>query len=140
MQSKQKDDLIFIRLFPDENIFEKLEEACRKYRVNTAIVISGIGQLKNFKLGYFKEKGDYTPDYFKIPHELLSLEGNIVKQNEKYIFHLHAILGNEKKEVAGGHLIDGMVEVTNEIILLRSKAIFDRKTEDKTGLKGMFLE
>ncbi|MEJ2306335.1 MAG: DUF296 domain-containing protein [candidate division WOR-3 bacterium] len=140
MQSKQEDDLIFIRLFPDENIYEKLEEACRKYRVNTAIVISGIGQLKDFKLGYFKEKANYTPEYFETPHELLSLGGNIVKQNEKHIFHLHAILGNEKKEVVGGHLIEGMVEVTNEIILLKSKAILERKTEDKTGLKGMFLE
>ena len=140
MQSKQEDDLIFIRLFPDENFYAKLEEACRKYKVNTAIVLSGIGQLKDFKLGYFKEKGNYTPEYFKNPHELLSLEGNIVKQNEKHIFHLHAILGNEKKEVVGGHLIEGMVEVTNEIILLKSKAILERKTEDKTGLKGMFLE
>jgi len=140
MQCKQKGDLVFIRLFPGESIYEKLGEVCRKYYINSAVVISGIGQLKNFKLGYFKEKGNYTPRHFKIPHELLSLEGNIVKQNEEYIFHLHAVLGNEKKEVVGGHLIEGLVEVTNEIILLKSKANFERKMEDNTGLKGMFLE
>jgi predicted DNA-binding protein with PD1-like motif len=140
MQSKQKNNLIFIRLVPDENIYEKLEEACKKYKVNTAIVISGIGQLKDFKLGYFKEKGNYTPEHFKNPHELLSLQGNIIKQNEEYIFHLHVVLGNENKEVVGGHLIEGLVEVTNEIVLLKSEVNFERKAEDNTGLKGMFLE
>ena len=140
MHCKQKDDLIFIRLFPDENIYEKLEEICRKCQVDTAVVISGIGQLKDFKLGYFKEKGNYIPQHFKIPHELLSLEGNITKRGEEYLFHLHAVLGNEKKEVIGGHLIEGLVEVTNEIVLLKTELRFERKTEDSTGLEGMFLE
>ena len=140
MQSKQEKDLIFIRLLPDENIYEKLEEACMKYQVDTAVVISGIGQLKDFELGYFKEKGNYTPQHFKTPHELLSLEGNICEQNGEYKFHLHAVLGNDKKEVVGGHLIEGTVEVTNEIILLKTELKFERKTEDNTGLEGMFLE
>jgi predicted DNA-binding protein with PD1-like motif len=140
MQSKQVNDLIFIRLFPDENIYEKLEEVCSKYQVNTAVVISGIGQLKDFKLGYFKEKGNYTPQHFKTPHELLSLQGNIAKKDEEYIFHLHAILGNENKETVGGHLIEGVVEVTNEMVLLKVNVRINRKLEDTTGLRGMFLE
>ncbi len=140
MHSKQKDDLILIRLFPDENIHEKLEEVCRKYQINAAVVISGIGQLKDFKLGYFKEKGNYSPEHFKTPHELLSLEGNIAKKNEEYILHLHAILGNKNKETVGGHLIEGVVEVTNEIVLLKVNVKIERKTEDTTGLEGMFLE
>jgi predicted DNA-binding protein with PD1-like motif len=140
MQSKQEKDLIFIRLSPDESIYEKMEEVCRKYKVNTAVVISGIGQLKDFKLGYFKEKGNYTPEHFENPHELLSLEGNICKQNGEYKFHLHAVLGNEKKEVVGGHLIEGLAEVTNEIILFETELRVERKIEDSTGLEGMFLE
>ena len=140
MQSKQEKDLIFIRLFPDEDIFEKVIEACKKHQVNTAVVISGIGQLKEFKLGYFKEKGNYTPEHFKTPHELLSLQGNIAKKNEEHILHLHAVLGDENKIVVGGHLIEGMVEVTNEIVLLQTDIKVQRKIEDSTGLEGMFLE
>lgn len=140
MQNKQKGNLIFIRLFPDEDIFKKLEEACKKYKVDTAVIISGIGQLKDFKLGYFKEKGNYTQEHFKTPHELLSLEGNIARRDEEYIFHLHAALSNEKKEVIGGHLVEGLVEVTNEIVLLKTELRFERKIEDSTGLEGMFLE
>lgn len=140
MQSRQNNELIFIRLFPGEDIFEKLREACKKYHVDTAVVISGIGQLKDFKLGYFKKKGDYTPGYFKNPHELLSLAGNICEQDGEYKFHLHAVLGNEKKEVVGGHLIEGLVEVTNEIVLLKNDLKIKRELEENTGLEGMFLE
>jgi predicted DNA-binding protein with PD1-like motif len=140
MQSKQEKNLIFIRLFPGEDIFEKLREVCSKYQINTAVAISGIGQLKDFKLGYFKEKENYTREHFETPHELLSLEGNIAKQGEEYIFHLHAVLGNEKKEALGGHLIEGVVEVTNEIVLLKVNVRIHRKLEDTTGLEGMFLE
>jgi predicted DNA-binding protein with PD1-like motif len=140
MQSRQNKGLIFIRLFTDEDIFEKLREACRKYNVGTAVVISGIGQLKDFKLGYFKGKGNYTPEHFKKPHELLSLAGNICKQDGEYKFHLHAVLGNEKKDVVGGHLIEGLVEVTNEIVLLKNGLKIKRELEENTGLEGMFLE
>lgn len=140
MQTKQQNNLIFIRLFPNEKIFEKLKEACQKYQINTAVVISGIGQLKDFQLGYFKEEGNYTPQYFENPHELLSLEGNISEQEQEYNFHLHVVLSNENKEVVGGHLIEGTVEITNEIVLLKTDLEFKRKLEKSTGLKGMFLE
>ena len=140
MQIKEKENLIFIRLFPDEDIHEKLEEAVKKYNVETAVVIAGIGQLKNFELGYFKEKGNYTPQLFAKPHELLSLSGNISKQENKYNFHLHAVLGNEEKALVGGHLIKGTVAITNEIILLKTNLKIKRKLEEGTGLEGMFLE
>ena len=140
MQSKEKDGLIFIRLFPGEDIYQSLKEACRKHRVETAVVLSGVGQLKQFKLGYFKERGDYTPEEFQKPHELLSLTGNISSQEGDYNFHLHVALGNEAKKVVGGHLIEGKVEITNEIVLLKTNLTVTRREEESTGLKGLFLE
>jgi predicted DNA-binding protein with PD1-like motif len=140
MQSKEKDGLIFVRLFPGEDIYRSLREVCRQHNVETAVVLSGVGQLKRFKLGYFREKGDYTPEEFAEPHELLSLNGSISNQQGDYNFHLHVALGNEAKEVVGGHLLEGEVEVTNEIILLKTDLTVTRKLEASTGLKGMFLE
>ena len=93
MESKIKQDLIFLRLFPDEKIHEKIVEASKKYKVKTAVILSGIGQLKKIKLGYFKEKNNYAPEDFSKPHELLSLSGNIVFQDEEYLTHFHAVLG-----------------------------------------------
>jgi hypothetical protein len=140
MQSKEKDNLIFVRLFPGENIHSKLMEVCKKHKVETAVVLSGIGQLKKFQLGYFKEKGNYVPEEFAKPHELLSLSGNISNQEGEYKLHLHAVLGDEDKSVIGGHLIKGEVEVTNEIVLLKTNLKITRNLEEATGLEGMFLD
>ncbi|MDD3735379.1 MAG: DUF296 domain-containing protein [Candidatus Pacebacteria bacterium] len=140
MQSKEIDNLIIARLFPDEDLQEKLQEICQKHKVKTAIILSGIGQLKNFKLGYFKNKGDYTPEFFSKPHEMISLSGIISKQGDNYEPHLHISLGDENKRVIGGHLIEGIVEITNEIVLLKSDILLRRKTEETTGLRGLFLE
>lgn len=140
MQSKEEDNLIFVRFFPDEDVYENLEEISKKHDIITAVLLSGIGQLKHFQLGYFKEKGDYTPKIFIEPHELLSLTGNISKQKDGYNFHLHAVLGDEEKKVVGGHLIKGTVEVTTEIVLLKTELVTQRKREESTGLMGLFLE
>lgn len=140
MQTKEENNLVFIRLFPEEDIYEKLKEICRKHQIETAVVICGLGQLRQFQLGYFKEKGNYTPEEFQEPHELLSLVGNISKQGDEYNFHLHAVLGDENKNTVGGHLIKGKVSVTNEIVLLKTDLKINRKLEKNTGLQGMFLE
>ena len=140
MQSKENKNIIFIRLFPEEDVNEQLKEACKLHDVITAVVISGIGQLKKVQLGYFKEKGNYTPENFDKPQELLSLTGNICKQKSDYLLHLHAILGDEKKNAIGGHFINGKVSITGEIVLLKTSLVVKRKLEEKTGLKNLYLE
>lgn len=141
MHSKEKDNLIFIRLSPDKELQEQLKIVCKKHDVKTAVILSGIGQLKQFQLGYFKgEKGDYASETFNKPHELLTLTGNICFQDEEHLFHIHATLGDENKRVIGGHLIKGTVEITNEIILLKTSLKVKRKLEDNTGLKGIYFD
>lgn len=140
MEFSSDKNLIFIRLFPGEDIFASLREACKREAVETAVVVSGLGQLVDFSLGYFKEKGDYAPEGFSEPHELVALSGIISKHDKDYNFHLHAALSDKEKKLVGGHLIKGSVSVTNEIVLLKSKAGIKRRLEEKTGLLGMFFE
>jgi len=138
--SKKKDGQLFIRLMSGADIFKGLENACREHELKTGIVISGIGQLKEFALGYFREKGDYSPTHFSSPHELLSLSGNIIRQNGDYLFHLHAVLGDSNKGCLGGHLLKGTVVVTNEIVILESQIDLARRLEEETGLMGLYLD
>ena len=140
MQSKEKDDIVFIRLYKEENVNKKIKEACKKHDIKTAVVLSGIGQLKKITLGFFKDKGNYTPKEFNFPLELLSLSGNICRDKEGYILHLHAVLGDEEKKAIGGHFIDGQISVTGEIVLLKTKINVKRKIDKETGLKNLFLE
>jgi len=140
MQSIEKKDLIFIKLNEDEDINDQLKIACDKHSVKTAIVISGIGQLKYAQLGYFKEKGNYSPDEFNKPMEILSITGNICKQENEFLFHLHTVLGDEEKNAIGGHLIKGIVGILSEIVLLKINIEIKREYDEKTGLKIFELE
>ena len=139
MQSKEKDNLIIIRLFPGENIIEQLKIVCEKHNVETGVVLSGLGQLKSCELGFFKEKGNYLPEKFESPKELLSLTGNISKQGKEYNLHLHSVFGGPNKQTIGGHFINGTVSITGEIILLKTSIKIKREIEPESGLKGLFL-
>jgi len=140
MQSKEQDNLIFLRLFPGEDIYEGIREVCREYKVETAVVLSCLGQLSSFELGFFKEKGNYLPEKFIEPHELVMLTGNVSLQGEEYNFHLHAVLSDANKKVVGGHFIGGKVSVTGEIVLLKTNLIIRRQIEEENGLLGLFLD
>ena len=140
MKTKEKNNIIFIRLYPGEDLNVQLIKACKLHNIKSAVVISGIGQLKNIHLGYFKEKGDYSPECFKDSFELLSISGNICKDKEGYLLHLHAVIGDEKKNVFGGHFISGIVEITCEIVILKTNMDATRVYDEKTCLKALFLE
>jgi len=139
MDTKINNDILIIRLDQNESVNEKIIEACKKHKIKTAVVLSGIGQLKNVELGYFKKKGDYSPEIFHNPLELLSLSGNIVKNNENYILHLHSILGDDKKNAIGGHFISGQISVTAEIFIKKIGISIIRKKDKKTGLNSLFI-
>lgn len=140
MQTKQTENIVFIRLFEDEDIYEQIKKACKIHDIKTAVVLSGIGQIKQVKLGYFKEKGNYSPESFDKPLEILSISGNICKKSKEYILHLHAVLSDEKKKAFGGHLIEGKISITGEIVILKSKIDLKRKLDKKTGLESLYLK
>ena len=95
--------------------------------------------VEEMPLFKFKEKGDYAPQTFEKPHELLNLSGTIIKQDDTYISHLHVSLGNEQKQVIGGHLLGGTINITGEIAILHSTAKVTRQISEKTGLKELRL-
>jgi predicted DNA-binding protein with PD1-like motif len=141
MESKGKDNLIFGRMFPGEDIYSSLKEILEKNRVKTGVVVSGIGQIKEVELGFFKEKGNYLPEKLPGKYEVLSLSGSMSldEKSQEYDFHLHSVLASEDKKAIGGHLIKGVVSVTLEIVLLKTNLKIKRRLEETTGLKGMFL-
>ncbi len=139
MQSNEKDNLVLIRLFKDEDVNEMIKKACKKHNVKTAILLSGIGQIKDVTIGYFKKKGDYSPQEFKKPLELLNLSGNIIKNDGSYILHLHVILGNKDKTTIGGHFINGKICITGEIVLLKTDINAKRINDKETGLKSLSI-
>ena len=120
MLSIEKKNIVFARLFPGETVNQELIEICKKHRIDSGVILSGIGQFEKVELGYFKCKGDYTPEIFEKPLEVLSMSGNICRIGNEYNIHIHAVFGDEKKNTFGGHFIDSIVRITGEIVILKT--------------------
>jgi len=129
-----------VRLHQNEDLFESLENVCRACDVRTGVLLSGIGMLKQAELSFFVKQGRYATVLFPEPLELVSLTGNVLLQDGEYKFHLHAVLAKDTKEAVAGHLSKGKVNVTNEIVILKTAIPALRKLDDATGLMALTFE
>lgn len=134
-------DKLFVRLFPDEDFFASLEQACRQHKVKTAVLVSAAGMLAEVELRAFIGNGKYANSNFAEPMELVSATGTVALQADgSYAFHIHACLADHRANAFGGHLGSGKVKVTNELVFLLLDAPIIRRKEEETGLMGMFFE
>lgn len=136
MKSGEDKSLIVAKFEDGEDLFESLNTTIERYGIQSGIVLTGIGMLRNFVLGYFDGK-IYQKKEFKEPCELVSLQGSITTEKETVI-HLHASLAEESNNVVGGHLFQAEVCMLNEIVLRRLNDLtFTRKENPVTGLKEL---
>ncbi len=137
MEDRRQGDLIVIRMYSGEDFIPSLLEVCERHAVRAAVVLSSIGQLEDFELGYFVKKGDYHPTRFDEPYELIAVSGIISRENGAYAPHLHACLGGKEKQAVAGHLVRGKVKITNETVLQAFDMDLGRVENPKTGLMDL---
>ena len=141
MNFKQDGNVFVLRLEEDEEIISSLNNFCLKHGIKSASLLNGIGMLKNFTIGEFVKKGTYEKIVIKKPCELLSLQGNIALDEEnKIVIHIHVVVAKTSEKIVGGHLFEGVVNVTNEITLLKLTQQLERRFDQKTGLKQLSLD
>lgn len=141
MQTSEQDGILFVRLFPGEDVPACLSDACRKHAIVSGALVCGIGMLRGIELGYFdRSAGRYESHSFPEPMELVSMNGNIARDGDGIMVHAHAALAGRDGRMVGGHLSRATVEVTAEIVIVRSTVPASRKIEGEAGLKGLFLD
>jgi len=102
---------------------------------------TAIGGFQEATLGYFDlEKKDYNKLPVREQVEVLSLVGDITltEKNEPKI-HAHAVLGRSDASTRGGHLIEGRVRPTLEVMLVESPRHLRRKHDPQSGLALIHL-
>ena len=105
--------------------------------VESAIVVCGIGMLREIELGYWN--GDrYEKHWFDPPVELVSLQGNVARFGDERVVHLHACVAQRDGSTLGGHLFAGTVHNTAEIALSLPKGIVLERRMEETGLTGLY--
>ena len=117
-----------------EEVVEGLTTFAGRERLR-ASQITAIGALSDVTLGYFDRR---SRQYHKIPLneqvEVLSLLGVVTLDGEKPKVHAHVVVGTREGMARGGHLLEGHVWPTLEVIVEESPRHLQRRTDAETGL------
>ena len=139
MKFKKIKDIYFIRLERGEHIIESLKNFCTKNKIKCGYLF-GIGAVDEVELAhYIVENKKYTTKILKQPLEIISMNGNITTMNKEVYLHCHITLSDEKMKAIAGHLKEGIISATCEIVLVKLNATVNRKHDDFIGLNLMEL-
>ena len=128
-----------IRLDRGEKIIENLRNFCIKNRIRCGY-FSGIGALGEVDLAhYIVENKKYTTKTLKQPLEIVSMTGNIAAMDNEVYLHCHITLSDEKMSAIAGHLKEGRISATCEIVLVKLNSRVNRKYDDTAGLNLLEL-
>lgn len=96
---------------------------------------TALGAFSGAILGFFDIA---QRDYRKIPvdeqAEVLSLIGNITLEQDEPKIHAHTVLGLADGTTRGGHLLEGNVRPTLELVLTESPVQLRRRFDPAVGL------
>ena len=88
-----------------------------------AASIAAVGAFENAVVGWFDPA---AKDYRRIPVgeqcEVLSLLGDVAQGQDGPILHLHTVLGLSDGTTRGGHLLEGKVFPTLEVVVTETPA------------------
>ena len=114
-----------IRFDKGEQFPQTLADWCAMEEVRAAAVVAGIGMLEKIVIGRY-DGVEYVKETVESSSEILSLQGNVsIKEGAPFV-HLHVSLADEDMSCRGGHLFDGTVSMTIELVLLEIPGEFIR--------------
>jgi hypothetical protein len=118
-----------------EEVTEGLLRLAREERLRGSH-FSGIGALQEVVLGYWdREAKDYRRIPIREQVEVLSLLGNLaLGPDGAPKLHAHLVVGKADGSAYGGHLLEGHVEPTLELVVRESPSHLQRRLDPATGL------
>ncbi len=129
MEYRREGNVLMAKLDHETELFQVLAELFKDSP--GGMVVSGIGMLKDFRLGYFdsSERGYQWKEYHDCM-ELLSLCGSVTATD----IHLHAVVSGEDHKAEGGHLKGGVIHNVVELTAVVPHGItLGRRRDEKTG-------
>jgi predicted DNA-binding protein with PD1-like motif len=102
----------------------------------TASQLTAIGAFSRAVLGYFDwEKKDYLRIPVEEQVEVVAFLGDVaVSEGGKPTLHPHVVLARRDGSTVGGHLLEGHVRPTLEVIVTESPAHLQKREDPETGL------
>lgn len=124
----------FLKFDKDEKLHKTLEQFMKDQKIPGGFY-HGLGALKNCELGFYHlNKKEYHRETFSDEAELLNLTGSLTWFKNAPVVHSHVTLGNADFKAYGGHLFEGDVAVTVELMVTVFKEQIERKLVPDIGL------
>ena len=107
----------------------------------SAAHFTAIGAFERAVLGYFDWNiKDYRRNAVDEQVEVVSLIGDVALTGDQPKLHMHAVLGQSDGRALGGHLLEGCVRPTLEVIVTESPAHLHRLHDPQSGLALIHLD
>jgi uncharacterized protein len=118
----------------DEAVSE-LTRFAREQRLDAAR-LSGIGAFERVVVGFFDlERMDYERIPIEEQTEVVAVLGDVALGPDGVPkLHAHVVVSKRDGSAWGGHLIEGRVRPTLEVMLVESPSYLQRRTDPATGL------
>ena len=109
--------------------------AFARERTISAGRFTAIGALSDVVLGYFDwQRKEYERIQVGEQVEVLALTGDITLDKEEPAVHAHIVVGLRDGSTRGGHLIEGHVRPTLEVMLVEPPAHLRKRLDEESGL------
>jgi uncharacterized protein len=120
---------------PEDEVVDHLTRFAKEHDI-TAAHLTAIGALRQATLGFFEiERKTYRKITVDEQSELLSMTGNIARDDKQQPkLHAHVVLGKRDGSTVGGHLLEGRVRPTLEVVLIESPPHLRRRERPELGL------
>jgi predicted DNA-binding protein with PD1-like motif len=123
-----------------DEVTRALTEVAAKHRMSAAS-LTAIGAFESAVLGYFDwDLKDYRRIAVDEQVEVVSLVGNLVLQDGEPKLHAHVVIGKSDGTAMGGHLLEGRVRPTLEVVIVESPLHLRRRHDQATGLALISIE
>lgn len=135
MKIYKEGNLITIIFKHGDDFLSQLDKILKKEKITSGVILSGVGMIKNPKLGFYLGKGEYAETNSKECFEVTSMQGNLAKKEGTTFPHIHITIASKNGKTLGGHLMLGTIHNTLELVIWKfKKTKLKRKFDSKTGL------
>jgi hypothetical protein len=125
---------------PGDEAVSALAQFARSEQLEAA-QITGVGAFEHATVGWFDRA---ARDYRRIPVteqcEVLSLLGDVAEGQDGPVVHLHVVLGLSDGTTRGGHLLEGRVFPTLEVMVTETPALLRKVLRPDIGIALIDLD
>jgi len=134
MKVKKINGNYLIKIFKGEKIVESIINFCKGTGIDSG-AFHGIGAANSIELlTYNSKKKNYSSKVLEKDMEILNITGNVAFLDGNHVVHAHITLSDDKFEAFGGHLKEGIISGTLELVFTDLKTKLSRKYDSETGL------